>query len=154
MKCSKLFISKLSQLVLISLRLCVISSHGPSNMLNAHICIKPQRIPNSFGPIHNIVTARWLTRVLRVAPVHRVTLVHHFRRHAPPVPGGDPNHPATPRPSVVPPGGQRHHSLGVVMVLLVTLRGTPSVPTFAEIVQGEDGLCRGRNWWRAPIIVV
>ena len=112
-----------------------VSGHGPSNVLNPNIRIQRQRIPHGLRPIHHVVPARRLTIVLTITPVDRVTLVHHLRRHAPPVRCGYPYHLQAPRPFVVPPGGECHHELGVRVVILVALGGAAAVAAFAEVVE-------------------
>ncbi|KAF3781410.1 hypothetical protein EJ110_NYTH37139 [Nymphaea thermarum] len=111
-------------------------SHGPSYRDDAQILVEAEGLPHSTGPINDIIPAGWLPGMLSVAPVPRVALIHHLCRCLPSIARRDANHLPTPASSGVPPGRQRHHSLGVCMVRIITLGRATAIPTFAEVIEG------------------
>lgn len=112
-----------------------------------------ERLPNSFGRIHNVITARRLVVMLLIAPRGRVTLVHHHCHHTLPIAiDGYVQH--APFHLVEPPRGQRHHRHIVGVVLAITLRRAAAVTALLEAVKGQYGLGAGGHRRRAVVYVV
>ncbi|CAI9105211.1 OLC1v1004084C1 [Oldenlandia corymbosa var. corymbosa] len=84
--------------------------------------------------------------------MHRVTLVHHYRRRASAVTGGDSDRLPTPRPAGEPPGGKRHRTFIVMVVEAISFRRIPSVPMLVKVIQSEYRRRRvGGDRWRARV---
>jgi hypothetical protein len=93
------------------------------------------------------VAARRLERVLAVASVKRVALVHDLGQHGPAV-GADPYVLVAAPALVVPPRGQRHDALRVPVELAVALRRVAAV---VEVVERHDRLRVRRGRRRARV---
>lgn len=83
-----------------------------------------------------------------------IAFVHHSRCHTLPITCRNSYCLSTPVLLIKPPSGQCHNPLSVVMESLITLRCTPSIPAFAEIVECEFGFRGRRHWWGACVFRV
>ena len=124
---------------------------GPSDGVLADVVPgDAQRIPHSLGRVDDVRAARRLVGVRLVAAVEGVALVYDLGEHGPAL-GSDPYVLAAAHALSVPPRGERHDALRVLVETTVALRWVATVTAFLEVVERHDGPGAPRDGRRARV---
>jgi hypothetical protein len=118
---------------------------GPRDVDLANIRIEPERLPNGSGGIHDVVAA---------SPMG-VALVHDPCPHGPPALRCNADSLTAPLPSRVPPRGQRHNQLVIVVEIAITQCCTAAILTSLETVhrhhsRGAVAVVVAMRWLAVP----